>query len=175
MYYIIENMKRTAILLSMFVAALAVTLITLPVVAAPSQDVVKVSCTSAQSMLSQIEKTDAALRINRGRVYNELNDLFFAMNARVSVNRLSSTKLASITDDYSNELKDFRSLYSDYDGDLTNLVGMDCRSNPDDFYSSLTKLRDKRSKLKQSVDTLDKLFHDYVDEFNAVRKRLDVK
>ena len=65
-------MKKTlTILLSLTVLAGCVAT---PALAVPSSEVVKANCRAVQSVLNQMEKADAALRINRGRVYNGILD-----------------------------------------------------------------------------------------------------
>lgn len=137
-----------------------------PALAVPSDDVIKLNCRSAQSVLSQMEKTDAALRINRGRVYNEVLDLFYAMNARLSSNKKTVPKLATITSDFETTLTDFRDSYNKYDDELNNLTAMKCQDKPKDFYDQLVKVRDRRSELNDIIDQLDKLLADYRREFN---------
>lgn len=146
-----------------------------PAVAMPSDDILKAGCGTAQSVLTQLEKNDTALRINRGRIYNELSDLFYAMNARVAVNRLSSAKLAAITDDYSKTLQEFRTNYGKYDTKVTELMNMECTSKPEDFYNSVVGLRDERIVLQNQVSLLDNLMQNYVSEFKMVRESANAK
>lgn len=138
----------------------------LPVVAVPSDEVIKTNCQSAQSVLNQQEKVDAALRINRGRVYNEVIELFYAMNSRLAGNRIAAAGLATITADFDSELEHFRSDYNDYDDVMNALVTMDCRAKPNDFYTNLTEVRDQRTNLDDRIKRLDDLTKDYQDEFN---------
>lgn len=144
----------------------------MPAMAAPSDDVIKINCRSAQSILSQMEKTDAALRINRGRVYNEIIDLLYAMNARLASNKISAPKLASLTSDFEGKLNDFRSNYNSYDDELNSLTSMKCQDKPADFYESLNKVRDSRTTLNSDIKELDKLLGDYQTEFNTNTRAL---
>lgn len=138
----------------------------LPAVAMPSEDVISINCQSAQYVLSQIEKTDAALRINRGRVYNEAINLLYAMNSRLSANKVSSPKLVEITSQFDDELTRFRELYNEYDDKLTSLIDMKCQEKPSDFYTQLEVVRESRNQLNDSAKTLDNLLNNYQTEFN---------
>ena len=157
-------MKKVVLYVSLVVITLAN--IAVPAGAAPSDNVVRANCQSIQSVLSQIEKTDAALRINRGRIYNEVLDLFYAMNSRLASNKISAPELVSITSDFDSQLADFRNDYNDYDDDLNELIEAECQDDPGDFYSQLISVRDERAKLNDEIASLDQLVDDYWTEFN---------
>ena len=157
-------MKKVVIYVSLVVITLAN--IVVPAGAVPSDNVIRANCQSMQSVLSQIEKTDAALRINRGRIYNEVLDLFYAMNSRLASNKISAPELVSITSDFDSQLADFRNDYNDYDDDLNELIVAECQDDPGDFYSQLISVRDERAKLNDEIASLDQLVDDYWTEFN---------
>lgn len=157
-------MKKVVLYVSLVVITLAN--IAVPAEAVPSDNVIRANCQSIQSVLSQIEKTDAALRINRGRIYNEVLDLFYAMNSRLASNKISAPELVSITSDFDSQLADFRNDYNDYDDDLNELIVAECQDDPGDFYSQLISVRDERAKLNDEIASLDQLVDDYWTEFN---------
>lgn len=157
-------MKKVVLYVSLVVITLAN--IVVPAGAVPSDNVIRANCQSIQSVLSQIEKTDAALRINRGRIYNEVLDLFYAMNSRLASNKISAPELVSITSDFDSQLADFRNDYNDYDDDLNELIVSECQDDPGDFYSQLINVRDERAKLNDEIASLDQLVDDYWTEFN---------
>lgn len=157
-------MKKVVLYVSLVVITLAN--IVVPAGAVPSDNVIRANCQSIQSVLSQIEKTDAALRINRGRIYNEVLDLFYAMNSRLASNKISAPELVSITSDFDSQLADFRNHYNDYDDDLNELIVAECQDDPGDFYSQLISVRDERAKLNDEIASLDQLVDDYWTEFN---------
>ena len=161
---ILELVKKVVLYVSLVVITLAN--IVVPAGAVPSDNVIRANCQSIQSVLSQIEKTDAALRINRGRIYNEVLDLFYAMNSRLASNKISAPELVSITSDFDSQLADFRNDYNDYDDDLNELIVSECQDDPGDFYSQLISVRDERAKLNDEIASLDQLVDDYWTEFN---------
>ena len=166
-------MKKIGIIV--VACCLGVGLMVQPVAAAPSDEVIKANCQAVQSVLSQIEKTDAALRINRGRVYNEIMDLFYAMNARLASNKISAANLVTITSDFDSELTHFRSDYNTYDDELNELISMQCQEKPADFYNQLEEVRSLRDNLDQRTSRLDSLLDDYWAEFNDnVRGQINV-
>lgn len=157
-------MKRIWPMVCSFVCL--VSFISWPAKAVPSEELIRANCQSAQYILNQIEKTDAALRINRGRVYNEILDLFYAMNARLASNKISAPKLVEITSKFEDELTNFRADYNGYDDTLNQLVDMNCQEHPTDFYNRLKNVRWRRDQLNKRVLQLDKLLADYQNEFN---------
>lgn len=136
--------------------------------AAPSIEVIHTNCKSAQVVLNGLEKSDAALRINRGRVYSEVMTTFYTMNSRLSANRMSSPKLAEITTNFAKSLEKFRTDYNKYDDDLGSLISMDCQKSPLDFYDKLEKFRESRKNFNDNVQYLDQLILDYKSEFNKL-------
>lgn len=162
-------MKRWIISVAgLAVVMVAVFMPSLFVSATPSRDVIHTNCPAAQVVLNGLEKSDAALRINRGRVYNDVANLFYAMNSRLSTNKMSSPKLAEITTNFAKSLEKFRNGYNEYDDDLNDLIHMDCRKQPLEFYSKLETFRDKRKKFNDNVQYLDQLILDYKSEFNKL-------
>jgi len=147
--------------------------ITGTVLAMPNESAITANCRNAQSTLGQIEKSDVVLRINRGRSYNDTLELFFAMNARLSNNRIAAPHLAEITSDFNNKLTAFRNDYNSYDDLVTQITGMDCVAQPNDFYNQLNNLRAGRDKLASDVTNLNQLIDNYRNEFNSVVK--DIK
>lgn len=160
-------MKKMA--LGLMTLLLLASSIALPVVAMPTEDTIKASCKAAQSQLNQVEKSDAALRINRGRIYNETLELFYAMNARLASNQIAAAELASITADFDSELTHFREDYNDYDDDMTDLIGMKCDKKPTDFYHKLDDVRDQRLGLDNRIKRLDELMGEYESSFKELK------
>lgn len=136
--------------------------VSLPASAAePSESLIKANCQQSQSILNQIEKSDAVIRINRGRVYNDAQDLLYAMSARLTDNRVSIPNISTIMSDYDHALAEFRKNYNDYDDKLNDLIEMKCAEKPSDFYDQLKDLRDTRKTLGENVKKLDQLIKDY--------------
>ena len=170
---ILEVMKKVAtVALSL---GLVLACVMRPVLATPSDEVLRANCQAVQTVMSQMEKTDAALRINRGRVYNEILDLFYAMNSRLAANKISAPGLASITEEFDQLLTEFRDLYNTYDDELNEMVDMKCQESPGGFYSQLNTVRSLRNDLNNNVRDLDQLLDDYKHEFDVnVRSRINV-
>lgn len=136
--------------------------------ATPDAAVIAADCVAAQSIMSQLEKVDAVTRINRGREYTNTLNLLFAMNARLSANRVVAPKLAEITANFSDGVGGFRADYDHYDDTLTNAIDVNCVANTGEFYGRLETARAARAKVSDDIANLDQLINNYRDELNAV-------
>ncbi len=130
----------------------------------PDQATVSGNCRSAQSLLGRIERADSVIRVNRGSDYNNILNLFFAMNARLASQKISAPKLADITNNFQNELENFRDFYNKYDDSLSAPISVDCSNDPTGFYGNLQKSRTFVNSLNQSTTNLDNLVQDYKNE-----------
>lgn len=141
-----------AVLVALFFAA--------KVQADPAEQQTRVTCPSIKKVFSELEKVDAALRINRGRVYNDSQELLLAMNARLTINKKPTLHLVRISDDFARHLQQFRDDYNEYDDKLSELLKTDC-NQPVQFYKQIVHTRAKRIKLQQDIDSLDSLLKQY--------------
>ena len=139
-----------------------------PIDGAPDASVISANCRFAQRLLSQIEHADAVIRVNRGSDYNDILDLFFAMNARVSSNKISAPKLTELSANFQNETNTFHDAYNKYDDALSALTTQDCTGSPNQFYSDLENVRKLVASINNSVANLDKIIADYRAELTKV-------
>jgi cytochrome c peroxidase len=140
------------------------------VLAMPDVTAIVANCGIAQSVLNQIEKADTGSRINRGHDYNELLDLMFAMNARLSANKIAAPALTNLASQFEQNLATFRTNYDNYSDALSNVIGVKCASKPLDFYSKLETARTARALLKQNVATLSQNIDNFYNQFNTIMK-----
>ena len=122
---------------------------------------IRANCVAAQSTIQRIGRNDTTSRINRGRDYDAVLRLFYAMNTRLSANNITEPKLAEITKSFETELQNFRSRYNTYNGNYKASVDINCVSRPADFYSSLDKTRDSRQEINNSIRKLNELIDNY--------------
>jgi hypothetical protein len=138
--------------------------------AMPDVTTITTGCVTAQLVLNQIEKADTGSRINRGHDYSELLDLMFAMNARLSANKIAAPALTDLASQFEQNLATFRANYDNYSDVLSDLVGVKCVNKPLDFYGKLEAARLARLLLKQDVATLSQNIDDYYAQFDVVMK-----
>jgi len=128
------------------------------------------TCTTAQSILNQIQKADTGSRINRGHDYNEMLDLMFAMNARLAANKIAAPTLTDLASKFEQNLTKFRADYDNYDDALSNVLKSKCANNPIDFYNKLETARYRRELLGQNVIILSQNMDDYYTQLDVIIK-----
>jgi len=136
----------------------------------PDVTTLTATCTTAQSILNQIQKADVGSRINRGHDYNEILDLMFAMNARLAANKIAAPTLTDLASIFKQNLVKFRADYDSYDDALSSALEIKCTSWPVDFYHKLETTRIARELLWQDVTTLDQNIDNYYAQFDIIIK-----
>jgi hypothetical protein len=124
-------------------------------------DIIKTNCVAAQSTIQRIGRNDTISRINRGRDYDAVLKLFYAMNSRAASNNITEPRLAEITKSFEDELRIFRNKFNGYSGNYKLTVDIDCASRPADFYSRLNTTRSDRQAINSSIVKLDELISSY--------------
>jgi hypothetical protein len=82
---------------------------------------------------------------------------------------------ATLTDIHSNILtkrQDFSQSFILYSQDLENLIAIDCKNNPADFYKQLLKTRTSRAKLAKNIEEMRGLFTKYLDGTKKLKESL---
>jgi predicted nucleic acid-binding Zn-ribbon protein len=128
------------------------------------------NCATSQSTLQRISRSDISTRISRGRNYDQILKLLYAMNARVASNNITEPKLADITKRFEDKLTSFRNRYNSYNSDLKNTLETDCKSKPEDFYKDLTRARIRRETLNETIGELDDLINGYQAAIKEISK-----
>lgn len=139
-----------------------------PALAMPEVSVIRANCRAAQSVLSQLEKAGRGSRVARGRDYNGILDLMFAMNARLASNKIAAPNLSVIAANFEKNLNQFRSDYETYYDRLSQLIETNCSENPSEFYQKLEHVRTFRAKLKADIGNLNQNIQSYYEEFDIV-------
>lgn len=168
-YVIIYRVKKLIIAFAL-AALLTNSFAVKSAIAAPSEDIIRNGCDVAKSTLSQIEKFDVAVRLNRGYDYKEVLNLMFAMNARLAANQISAPELTAITAQFSKDFEDFHSHYDVYDDTILGTISSDCKGNPTKFYSKLEQSRVTRAVLRADLDKLNNAVSDYYGKFDSIIK-----
>lgn len=123
---------------------------------------IRTNCTTIKSDISQLQASDALLRVNRGQVYESIRArLMDTFNARLSSNGLDARGLTVVTNRYDAALKDFRTNYQTYERQLTSALRIDCTEDPDGFHFAVENARIERAVLNRTVLRLHQVMDDY--------------
>lgn len=135
---------------------------------------VKLRCIENQAAINRLKQTDAFLRIDRGSLYQDISGkLMTPLNERIAEAQLDGNRLAGITADFSRQYDVFYSNYISYNLELEDLLQIDCKREPRDFYNLLVSVREKRQALDVSNKKLVSLVVDYRSAFKDFRTEFD--
>lgn len=135
-------------------------------------EIIKTNCQSAQVTLKQIQLSDVATRISRGRDYQQLTKLMATFNSRLALNKIDAGSLTTLTANLETQFNDFQQTYINYSDQLTGLINLNCQAKPTDFYNQLETARSSRISLSKQVAGMEKLLDDYQKGVNAIAKQL---
>lgn len=127
---------------------------------------IRQNCVSAQATLYRLHASDALLRVNHGKLYENISTKLMApLNSRIALNRQEGLKLAATTLEYDRQIDIFRSDYRSYEEAMSDLLDMNCSENPSEFYASVLDTREKRQRLHEDTETVTTLLKAYKTEF----------
>ena len=128
------------------------------------------NCATIKQSLKSLQKTDARSRSYLGTIYETIITKFITpMNLRLIDN---SQPNASLTDLHSTILavrKDFVNEYTSYSQSFEELVSMNCKDNPENFYNKLVETRRKRAEVSSITTNLRNLFAEYLTIVRKLR------
>ena len=109
-------------------------------------------CDTIKDDLKKVQKEDARARVYLGGYYETILTKFITpLNVRLVENNLSSAGLVENQNNFAGAKTLFSNDYITYQQGLEELVGMDCKQEPEKFYDKLTTVRQKRKIMVQDV------------------------
>ncbi len=156
-------------------AILVVSLITLPVSAIDKnqEEAISDHCESIRNSLKIIQKNDAKARVHLGGRYETILSKFLVpLNVRLVENNLPSADLVENQNDFTNTKAIFTSDYIEYQQNLEELVAVDCKNQPAEFYEKLVKVRQKRKTMEQDVMKLITLITKQINAVNDLMSKV---
>lgn len=147
-----------------------VSFLSLPVMAISEtqKDAVTRNCNAIRVKLKNLQKTDAKARVYLGGHYeNVLSKYITPLNLRLVENNVSNVGLIENQNSFANTKNLFASDFINYQQDLEELITLDCKNNPEEFYDKLTIVRKKREIVEQDILRMKKLMS---EQMNLVRE-----
>lgn len=127
-------------------------------------------CTATRASLNQLHRTDTSLRVNQGRTYEFVGTKLMArLNSRLALSQLDAGELVNSTARYGRALESFRTAYYSYETQLSIVLRIDCKENPEAFYYGVIDAQKKRQAVHDQVKELNKLSSEYYKEFKAIQ------
>lgn len=166
-------MRTLIILMSLMVLLIAPSVHAAPQALNDEQiEQIRRNCQTSQGYLQQIQRNDAAARINRGRAYESLSKLITNFNSRVVVNRLDAPALVTVSSAVSKRISDFQSDYLQYEDKLSAALRIKCREQPVTYYDTLTSARELRTRVAKDVQDINTLLDDYQKGVTTLKTQL---
>ena len=130
-------------------------------------------CNGIKDSLKSVQKRDAKARVYLGGYYeNILTNFVMPLNVRLVENNLSNASLV----ENQNKIADTKTLFMDdyisYQQNLEELIMIDCKTNQEEFYNKLVKVRQKRKIVEQDTLKMRSLLSEHVKLANQVKGKL---
>lgn len=128
-------------------------------------------CTSAKATLQQLHRSDASLRVDRGRLYEFMSTkLMGRLNSRLALNRLDAGSLVAIAARYEKTFSDFRDAYQRYEEQLSTTLRTDCTNQPEQFYYRVVDAQKKRKTVNDRAQDLRNIAGEFYRSFEQFSK-----
>ena len=140
----------------------------------PNQSAVIVEhCDTIKDDLKKVQKEDARVRVYLGGYYETILTKFITpLNVRLVENNLSSAGLVENQNNFAGTKTLFANDFIAYQQGLEELVGLDCRQEPEKFYDKLTTVRQKRKIMVQDVLKMRNLISEHVRLVEGLRGKV---
>lgn len=137
------------------------------------RDVISTHCQSIKDDLKNIQRADSKTRIYLGGHYEAiLNKFIIPLNIRLIENNLSTAELVENQNEYAKAKVAFANDFVTYQQSLEELVGVDCKNNPNEFYEKLKIVRQKRKTMRQDIDKMKVLISGHVKLVSGLESHL---
>jgi len=134
---------------------------------------ISMNCASIQTSLKNVQRNDSKTRVILGTNYQTLLSNYISpLNIRLIKNNLPDSTLISIQSETITSRNSFTNLFVTYSQHLESLISIDCKNQPDTFYSELENVRFLRSQLEESVNKVNIALSNHLKSVNQLREKL---
>lgn len=166
-------MKKFALIVAIILVASAVNPVSAKTLGEEQKGLISTNCSSLKLQLKRIQKDDARNRVHLGAQYESIStNLMMNLNLRLVKNNMASAKIAEQQTTFMSERDRFKNDYIGYSQELENLINIDCKSEPDKFYTQLKKTRTKREDVDKSVKRLNEILGRHRQSIRNLREEL---
>lgn len=158
-----KSMSLCYIILLMFLQVVFVSAPNVMAITESQSASIMKSCDMIKDDLKKVQKEDARVRVYLGGYYETiLSKFIMPLNVRLVENNLSSAGLVENQNKFAETKTTFASDFIAYQQGLEELVGIDCKQKPEDFYDKLVIVRQKRKIMVQDVLKIRSLISEHV-------------
>ena len=131
------------------------------------------NCSSLRQSLKLLQRADARARTYFGSIYETVSSKYITpLNIRLVKNNLSSVGLIELQTSLAEKKSTFSTDYISYSRSLEELIAIDCRLEPEDFYEKLIETRSKRKAVSKDMATLNSLVTSSVSLISNLKENL---
>jgi len=110
------------------------------------------SCATIKQNLKNLQRTDSRTRSYLGSLYQTfLTNYIAPLNLNLVKNNQPSPTLTALYSDFLDARKEFANDFTIYSQNFEELLLIDCKEHPEDFYNKLEQTRKERDNLHKSV------------------------
>ena len=169
-------MKRVVAICSLCLLVTVISMNAAIAISEKQEAVIVDHCSSIKDSLKTIQKNDARTRVYLGgRFETIINKFVTPLNVKLVENSLSTSELIESQNSLTSSKTVFANDYVEYQQKLEELVAIDCKSNPAEFYKQIEVVRKERKKVKQDVDKMKKILTEYMGLVGKLKEKLDAK
>ena len=129
-------------------------------------------CGAIKDDLKKVQKEDARTRVYLGGYYETILTKFITpLNVRLVENNLSSAGLVENQNNFADARTLFISDFIVYQQGLEELVGLDCKTEPEKFYDKLKVVQQKRKTMVQDVLKMRNLISEHVKLVTNLKRK----
>lgn len=129
-------------------------------------------CGVIKDDLKKVQKEDARTRVYLGGYYETILTKFITpLNVRLVENNLSSAGLVENQNNFADARTLFMSDFIVYQQGLEELVGIDCKTEPEKFYDKLKVVQQKRKTMVQDVLKIRNLISEHVKLVTNLKRK----
>jgi hypothetical protein len=132
------------------------------------------NCSIIKERLRRIESAGARSRVYLGTQYESIySGLMSNLSLRLMRNGIANQDIADQQATFKSERERFRNDFIGYSQELKNLIAMDCRNNPQDFYRQLEKTRTKREDITKSIRRMNDIIKEHRETVIGLRNKTE--
>ena len=165
------NMKRFLMVTVIMMASL----VALPVnaISKNQKNAIVDHCDLIRNSLKSTQKADARTRVYLGGYYETiLSNYIVPLNVRLVENNLSTAELVENQNKFAEVKTLFANDYVGYQQGLEELVSINCKEDPEEFYNQLNIVRQKRKAVEQDTLRIRNLISEHVKLVNQLKRKM---
>ena len=131
------------------------------------------NCDKIKETLKTVQHQDSRTRVYLGRYYETILSKYITpLNVRLVENTMINSDLMDNQDSFSRTRNSFIIDFIEYQKGLEDLVATDCKTEPENFYNKLVKVRERRKVVESDTVVLKELIMTQLNLVKGLREQL---